>query len=103
MQNLSDSWDGGIATAGSNESGLEFGEIPLKADEAPESTTGPADPPQRIMTYERERLSIEETGSGQKHRNDAFGQDLGNTLSAPVFSRFTTSTLTAVADTKRRT
>jgi len=49
MQDSSDSWDGEIATAGSNESGLEFGGIPLKADEAPESTIGPADPPQRIQ------------------------------------------------------
>ena len=49
MQNSSDSCNDGIATAGSKESGLEFGEFPLKAGEAPESATGPADPPQRIQ------------------------------------------------------
>jgi hypothetical protein len=49
MQNSSDSCNDGIATAGSKERGLEFGEFPLKAGEAPESATGPADPPQRIQ------------------------------------------------------
>ena len=49
MQNSSETWDGGLATAGSAENGLESAEIPLKSDEAPESATGPADPPQRIQ------------------------------------------------------
>ena len=49
MQNSSETRDGGLVTAGSAENGLESAELPLNADEAPESATGPADPPQRIQ------------------------------------------------------
>jgi len=49
MQNSSQTCDSGLGTAGSTESGLESAEIPLKADEAPESPPGPADPPQWIQ------------------------------------------------------
>jgi endonuclease/exonuclease/phosphatase (EEP) superfamily protein YafD len=60
MRNSSETWDGGLATAGSADSGLEFGEIPLKADEAPESATGPADPPQRIQPISERFPALEQ-------------------------------------------
>jgi Glycogen recognition site of AMP-activated protein kinase len=49
MPNSSDTWDGGITAAGSNESGRASGAIPPKADEAPESSARPSDPPPRIQ------------------------------------------------------
>ena len=49
MQNSSESRDRRIHATGSKGIGLESAEIPLKADEAPESANRPADPPQRIQ------------------------------------------------------
>jgi len=60
MRNSSETWDGGLVTAGSADSGQEFGEIPLKADEAPESATGPADPPQRIQPISERFPALEQ-------------------------------------------